>query len=47
MRWAVVQMACSLLLVRTLTPILHWDEVLVKILVDFVLFLLSFKIQQA
>lgn len=44
---AVVQMACSLLLVRTLTPILHWDEVLVKFLVDFVLFLLSFKIQQA
>lgn len=44
---AAFQMTCSLLLVRALTPALGWDEVLVKFLVDFVLFLLSFKIQQA
>lgn len=43
---AIVLMVASLALVRTLTPLLGWDAVTVKIPVDVILFLASFKIQQ-
>ncbi len=43
---AIVQMLTSLFSVRALTPLLGWDAIFVKFPVDFVLFLISFKVQQ-
>jgi putative flippase GtrA len=43
---AVFQMLCSLFLVRWLAPMLGWDPVGVKLCVDVILFMLSFRIQQ-
>ncbi len=43
---ATIQMLTSLFLVRGLTPLLGWDAIFVKFPVDFVLFLISFKVQQ-
>ena len=43
---AVVQMSLSALLVRGLFPLLHVNELLVKIPVDVLLFFLSFQIQR-
>jgi dolichol-phosphate mannosyltransferase len=43
---ASVQMLCSLFLVRGISPLLGWDAVLVKFIVDLCLFIISFKIQQ-
>lgn len=41
-----VQMTCSALLVATLTPLVGIDEVIVKLVVDVILFFCSFQIQQ-
>lgn len=43
---AVVQMACSAVLVNILYPLFGGAEVLIKIPVDVVLFFLSFVIQR-